>query len=209
MVERKGVLVILGEEDRVRSPLLKTWDLEKVDRKLSMGTPVLLRSVKVQTGNLPHPVTGSKSSVHTPLNYLVIVSPPFIPSASTSATMRNFARMTELPAGSNIAKQSGRSSVSGRIFVLENDGQVSCPEEKPTSEKLDMLSRKSQYVLTLNMARCQRLDESSVADIHQQYENNIYTKGHYDVQIVKTIGWAQPSYVIPENNIRTLMATPL
>ena len=72
-----------------------------------------------------------------------------------------------------------------------------------------MLSRKSQYVLTLNMAKCQRLDESSVADIHQQYEDNIYTKGHYDVQIVKTIGWAQPSYVIPENNIRTLMATPL
>jgi hypothetical protein len=57
MVERKGVLVTLGEEDRVRSPLLKTWDLEKVDKKLSMGTPVLLRSVKVQTGNLPHPVS--------------------------------------------------------------------------------------------------------------------------------------------------------
>jgi vacuolar protein sorting-associated protein 11 len=49
-------------------------------------------------------VTGSKSSVHTPLNYLVIVSPPFIPRASTSATMRNFAHMTDLPAGSNIAK---------------------------------------------------------------------------------------------------------
>jgi vacuolar protein sorting-associated protein 11 len=57
MVERKGVLVTLGEEDRVRSPLLKTWDLEKVDKKLSMGTPVLLRSVKVQTGNRPHPVS--------------------------------------------------------------------------------------------------------------------------------------------------------
>jgi vacuolar protein sorting-associated protein 11 len=59
------------------------------------------------------------------------------------------------------------------------------------------------------MAKCQRLDESSVADIHHQYEDNIYTEGHYDVQIVKTIGWAQPSYVIPENNICTLMATPL
>jgi vacuolar protein sorting-associated protein 11 len=57
MVERKGVLVTLGEEDRVRSPLLRTWDLEKVDKKLSMGTPVLLRSVKVQTGNRPYPVS--------------------------------------------------------------------------------------------------------------------------------------------------------
>ena len=51
MVERKGILVTLGEEDGVRSPLLKILDLEKVDKKLmSMGTPVLLRSVKVQTG---------------------------------------------------------------------------------------------------------------------------------------------------------------
>jgi hypothetical protein len=57
MVERKGVLVTLGEEDGVRSPLLKIWDLEKVDKKLGMGTPVLLRSVKVQTGNRPHPVS--------------------------------------------------------------------------------------------------------------------------------------------------------
>jgi hypothetical protein len=59
----------------------------------------------------------------------------------------------------------------------------------------------------LNMAKSQRLDESSVADIHQQYEDSFYTKGHYDAQIVKT--GRQPSYVIPENNIRTLMATPL
>ena len=57
MVERKGILVTLGEEDGVRSPLLKIWDLEKVDKKLGMGTPVLLRSVKVQTGNRPHPVS--------------------------------------------------------------------------------------------------------------------------------------------------------
>ena len=35
-------------------------------------------------------VTGSQSSVHTHLNYLVILSPPFIPSASASVTVRNF-----------------------------------------------------------------------------------------------------------------------
>jgi vacuolar protein sorting-associated protein 11 len=50
MVER-GVLVTLGEEDGVRAPLLKVWDLEKVEKKSGMGieTLVLLRSVKVQT----------------------------------------------------------------------------------------------------------------------------------------------------------------
>jgi hypothetical protein len=57
MVEKNGAPATPGEEDKVRSPLLKTWDLEKVDKKLSMGTPVLLRSVKVRTGNRPHPVS--------------------------------------------------------------------------------------------------------------------------------------------------------
>jgi vacuolar protein sorting-associated protein 11 len=47
----EGVLVTLGEEDGVRAPLLKVWDLEKGEKKSGMGieTPVLLRSVKVQT----------------------------------------------------------------------------------------------------------------------------------------------------------------
>ena len=92
-----------------------------------------------------HSVTGSKSSVHTHLNYLVIVSPPFVPSASSaSATVRNFARMNDLAAGSDITKvtvfdlenklvaysgtfEAGvREVVSqwGRIFILENDGRV-------------------------------------------------------------------------------------
>ena len=35
-------------------PLLKIWDLEQKDKKT--GSPVLLRSVKVQHGNRPHPV---------------------------------------------------------------------------------------------------------------------------------------------------------
>jgi vacuolar protein sorting-associated protein 11 len=55
MVERRGVLVTLGDEDGVRSPLLKIWDLEKMDKKL--GIPLLMRSVKVSAGNRPHPVS--------------------------------------------------------------------------------------------------------------------------------------------------------
>jgi hypothetical protein len=76
---------------------------------------------------------------------------------------------------------------------------VSCLEEIPTSAKLEMLYRKSLYVLALNMAKSQRLDESSVADIYRQYGDHFYSKGDYDgamAQFVKTIGWTQPSYVI-------------
>jgi Tfp pilus assembly protein PilF len=62
-----------------------------------------------------------------------------------------------------------------------------------------MLYRKSLYLLALNLASTQKLDESSVADIHQQYGDHLYSKGDYDgamQQYVQTIGFLQPSYVI-------------
>lgn len=82
---------------------------------------------------------------------------------------------------------------------LTFSSQLSCLEEKPTSAKLNMLYRKSLYVLALNMAKSQLLDESSVADIHRQYGDHLYMKGDYDgtmAQFVKTTGYTQPSYII-------------
>jgi vacuolar protein sorting-associated protein 11 len=43
MVGSKRMLVTLGEEDGMRAPVVKVWDLERVD-KVGMETPVLLRS---------------------------------------------------------------------------------------------------------------------------------------------------------------------
>ncbi|KAF8967280.1 hypothetical protein BDZ97DRAFT_1697796 [Flammula alnicola] len=380
MVERRGVLVTLGEEDAVRSPLLKIWDLENKDKKT--GAPNLLRSTKVQLSNRPHPVTtvalsstlshlaiglgdgtvilyrhldqslasstsltslpkartihesptepitglgfreptdddsglgysshtnptvpavpnantnpndnahylfivttnrvlaykasgrnsggtpvvvdeigsglgcatidwrgknvvvardeaiylcgiegrgacyayeGHKSSVHTHLNYLVIVSPPFFPTAtSASATVRNlvarqpsatetdvtkvtvFDPENKLVAYSGTFKQGVREVVSqwGQVYVLSNDGNLVCLQEKSTASKLDMLYRKSLYGLALNLAATQKLDESSVADIHRQYGDHLYAKGDWDGamgQYVQTMGHLQPSYVI-------------
>lgn len=355
MVERKGVLVTLGEEDVVRSPLLKIWDLVNKDKK--SGAPILLRSTKVQPSSRPHPVTtvalsaslahlaiglgdgtvllyrhldqslasstsltalpktrtvhesptepitglgfkepseenpgtvlfvvttnhvlayqitgrgsggtatvvdeigcalgcavmdsrtesivvakdeaiylcssegrgtcyayeGHKSSIHTHLNYLVIVSPPFVPTASaSSATVRNFVARTPNPGDTDITKvvvfepenryvaYSGtftrdvREIISqwGQIYILTGDGNLLCLEEKSTSEKLDILYRKSLYGLALHLAKTQQLDQSSVADIHRQYGDHLYAKGEYDnamQQFVQTIGHLQPSYVI-------------
>ncbi|KAL0946382.1 hypothetical protein HGRIS_012612 [Hohenbuehelia grisea] len=357
MAERNGILVSLGEEDSVRSPLLKIWDLSVKDK--TTGAPLLLRSTKVQVGNRPHPVTtialsaqlaylaiglgdgtvifyrhldqsisasssltsvpkprvihesptepitglgfkeptednpnvhlfivttarvlsyqasgrgsggaavvvdevgcglgcatvdwrakdmvvardeaiyicgtegrgacyayeGHKSSVHTHLNYLVIVTPPFVPSASAaSATVRNFVARAANSSESEITKltvfdvenklvafsgpftqgQGIREVFSawGQIFVLTNDGKLWALEEKPTSAKLNMLYERSQYLLALNLAKTQDLDEASVADIHRQYADHLYSKGDYDgamQQFVKTIGNVQPSYVI-------------
>lgn len=44
----------MKEEDAVRHPFLKVWDLGNADAKT--GGPILLRSAKVQSGNRPHPV---------------------------------------------------------------------------------------------------------------------------------------------------------
>lgn len=68
MIERKNILVTLGEEDAVRYPFLKVWDLGHTDKKT--GAPVLLRSVKVQVGNRPHPV--STVALSATLSYLAI-----------------------------------------------------------------------------------------------------------------------------------------
>ncbi|KAL4080725.1 hypothetical protein J3A83DRAFT_4423637 [Scleroderma citrinum] len=55
MIERKGTLVTIGEEDNVRSAIMKIWSLAKVDKRT--GGPTLLRSVKVQPSGKPHPVS--------------------------------------------------------------------------------------------------------------------------------------------------------
>jgi hypothetical protein len=77
--------------------------------------------------------------------------------------------------------------------------QLSCLHEKATPAKLDMLYRKSLYLLALNLAKTQSLDPSGVADIHRQYGDHLHAKGDYDgamQQFVQTIGHLQPSYVI-------------
>ena len=82
-----------------------------------------------------------------------------------------------------------------------------CLEEKPTSAKLDMLYRKALYLLALNIAETQQLDESHIADIHKQYGDHLYGKGDYDgamQQYIQTIRYVQPSYVIRKVSQGTL-----
>ena len=87
-----------------------------------------------------------KSKIHTYRNYIVIVSPPFTPTATAaSATVRNFVAKNVAPPGSDITKvtvfdlenkfvaHSGTFtegvreifSVWGKLYVLSNDGKVS------------------------------------------------------------------------------------
>jgi hypothetical protein len=72
-------------------------------------------------------------------------------------------------------------------------------KEKPTTSKLGMLYCKSLYVLALNVARSQKLDKSSVADIHRKYGDHLSSKGDYNgmmEQFVSCIGRMEASDVI-------------
>ncbi|KAI6039353.1 hypothetical protein EDC04DRAFT_2868030 [Pisolithus marmoratus] len=53
MIERQGTLVTIGEEDNVRSAIVKIWNLAKIDKRTN--GPSLLRSAKVQPSGKPHP----------------------------------------------------------------------------------------------------------------------------------------------------------
>ncbi|KAF8699748.1 hypothetical protein AX14_000902 [Amanita brunnescens Koide BX004] len=163
---------------------------------------------------------GHKSSIHTHRHYIVIISPPFTPSAhSASATVRSYVARTPNAGESDITKvaifdlenkyvaYSGtfpygvRDVVSqwGKVYVLTNDGNLFVFQEKPTQDKLDILYRKSLYVMALSLAKTQGLDKATVADIHKQYGDHLYVKGDYDgamQQYVQTIGQVQASYVI-------------
>ncbi|KIK69043.1 hypothetical protein GYMLUDRAFT_35082 [Collybiopsis luxurians FD-317 M1] len=164
---------------------------------------------------------GNKSAIHLHSSYLVIVSPPIVPSASAaSATVRNFVRTTgddsseitkvtvfdpanKFVAYSGTFTQGVREIVSapwGDLYVLSNNGELTHLLEKPTSAKLDMLYKRSMYSLALSLAKTQNLDEAHVADIYRQYGDFLYSsKGDYDgamAQYIKTMGWVQPSYVI-------------
>jgi vacuolar protein sorting-associated protein 11 len=86
-----------------------------------------------------------------------------------------------------------------RVAEINFVDQLSRLQEKPTTTKLDTLFQKSLYVLAINLARTQSLDEASIADIHRRYGDHLYLKGDYDgamQQFIKTLGHLQPSYVI-------------
>jgi vacuolar protein sorting-associated protein 11 len=169
---------------------------------------------------IPTLYTGPKTSVHIHLNYLVIVSPPLTANAtSASATIRSFAARNVGASGTEVTKvtvfdlenkfvahseaftEGVREVFSqwSNIYVLSNDGKLSCLQEKPTATKLDMLYRRGYYVLALDIAKTQQMSKESVADIHRQYGDYLYGKPDHDAamhQYLQTIGYVQPSYVI-------------
>lgn len=87
--------------------------------------------------------------------------------------------------------------------------QLTRLDEKPLRAKLEILFRKSLFLLAVNLARSHAARAGSpdvatgvepiLADIFRKYGDHLYVKGDFEgamTQFVKTIGWTQPSYVI-------------
>ncbi|CDS01005.1 related to PEP5-vacuolar biogenesis protein [Sporisorium scitamineum] len=98
---------------------------------------------------------------------------------------------------------------AGEVLVLSDTGELTRLDEKPLRAKLDVLYRKSLFLLAVNLARShmQRAanpdvlarTEALMGDIYQRYGDHLYNKSDYDgamAQYVKTIGHTQPSFVI-------------
>jgi hypothetical protein len=64
LIEAGGVLVAIGEDESSRHPVLKIWDLSKEERKRAGGGPVLMRNVRIQHGQRPHPVSCCRAGGH-------------------------------------------------------------------------------------------------------------------------------------------------
>lgn len=98
---------------------------------------------------------------------------------------------------------------AGEVLILADAGELTRLDEKPLRAKLDVLYRKSLFLLAVNLARSHMQSaanqdvfartEALMGDIYQRYGDHLYNKGDYDgamAQYVKTIGHTQPSFVI-------------
>ncbi|SPO28078.1 related to PEP5 - vacuolar biogenesis protein [Ustilago trichophora] len=181
---------------------------------------------------------GPKSSIHLSASQVIIVSPPFTPSSSsnrnyvnnrdspiTTPTSRKgsmmpaeIAKITIFDLDNKLVAFSGtfESGIreawvgpAGEVLILSDTGELTRLDEKPLRAKLDVLYRKSLFLLAVNLAKShmQRATnpdvlartEALMGDIYQRYGDHLYNKGDYDgamAQYVKTIGHTQPSFVI-------------
>ncbi|KAG2053203.1 hypothetical protein BDR06DRAFT_956764 [Suillus hirtellus] len=165
----------------------------------------------------PYAYEDYKSSIHTHLNYVIVVSQPTTATSTSPATRKLVAqaaggdgdasRVTVFDMENKVVGYTGvfaegiREVISewGNIYILTNNGQLTRLAEKSTFAKLSMLYAKALYPLALSLTQTQHLDESYVADIHRQHGDHLYTKGDWDGAMtcyLKTIGWVKPSYIV-------------
>ncbi|KAK9766623.1 Vacuolar protein sorting-associated protein 11, variant 2 [Basidiobolus ranarum] len=159
---------------------------------------------------------GTKISINWFKNYIIIVSPTRAPTnsssignvySSASTILSELNQVTIFDVNNKFSAFSASITSGVRavicewdgVFILSGDGKLFRLEEKDTPTKLEILFKQNLYMLAIGLARSQKYDESSIAEIYKKYGDHLYSKTDYDgamSQYLKTIGRLEPSYVI-------------
>lgn len=87
----------------------------------------------------------------------------------------------------------------GNFYLITTDRRVWMFSECDTQTKLELLFRKNQFSLAIDLAKAKSYSQDSLADMFKQYGDHLYQKGDFDgaiTQYCQTIGVLEPSYVI-------------
>ncbi|KAH8916734.1 hypothetical protein BT69DRAFT_1269971 [Atractiella rhizophila] len=161
---------------------------------------------------------GDKTMVVPFSNYVVLVSPPVLPTASDiSRTIRGAERGKEVGkltivdlgnrfVGYNTTFESGVRevwSLFGAVYVYTNAGECVKLEERKVEEVLEAFCERNLYTLALGYVDSRGLGGAGLGEwrveICRRYADHLYTKGDWEGSMgwyIKTVGGLQPSYVI-------------
>ncbi|CAF1177545.1 unnamed protein product [Adineta steineri] len=87
----------------------------------------------------------------------------------------------------------------GYIHILTGDGELHRLIEKDLHSRLNILFKKNQYQLALQLAKKNQTSKQGMAEIFKQFGDHLYAKNEFESatdQYCKTIGFLEPSYVI-------------
>ena len=87
----------------------------------------------------------------------------------------------------------------GELYAITTDGRVVIFKECDIQTKLEILFKKNQFSLAIDLARTQTYSQDVLADMFKQYGDHLYQNGDFDGainQYCQTLGYLEPSYVI-------------
>ncbi|CAL9222520.1 unnamed protein product [Arabidopsis halleri] len=98
-----------------------------------------------------------------------------------------------------VGKVSNMLCEWGNIILITADKSLLCITEKDMESKLDMLFKKNQYTVAINLVQSQHADAAATANVMRKYGDHLYGKQDFDEamsQYINTIGYLEPSFVI-------------
>lgn len=87
----------------------------------------------------------------------------------------------------------------GILYAITADGRVIIFKEYDIQTKLELLFKKNQFSLAIDLAKTQTYSQDVLAEMFKQYGDHLYRNGEFDSainQYCQTLGYLEPSYVI-------------